>query len=111
MHRKYFITEKERRTSDYFEFQKGSYQGEFWKEDSLLLSADYFDEFNLRKFFSKLLSHFSYYGVTEIGRNDWKKIEEEAKKEGGEIEKLIKELDPWVKDCFEKEEFFTILGL
>lgn len=52
---KYFITEAERKqlhSTYFFEFQEGQnddYEFTFWKENSILLNADLFDESKLYK--------------------------------------------------------------
>ena len=65
----YFITEEQRRMTHgtcYFEFQKGTFRNEFWKDDSLLLHMNIFDRLDLSSVFTATIPDFDYYGVTHV---------------------------------------------
>ena len=50
----------------YFEFQKGTFRNEFWKDDSLLLHMNIFDRLDLSSVFTATIPDFDYYGVTHV---------------------------------------------
>lgn len=107
----YFITETQRKQigrTDYVEFQKGQkhkkYKPVFWQEDSLLLHVDIFDELELYK----IIPDFQSFGTTIIDKAKWNSIQQNAKKESGNIQELIAELAPWVEDNFKKFDYFVI---
>ncbi|MBQ2605217.1 MAG: hypothetical protein VZR27_00010 [Acutalibacteraceae bacterium] len=107
----WFITEQEREKNStaYFEFQKGTYSGTVWQDDSILLEDELFDEYNLSKLFKAVLSDFDYYGITVFTRKDWLRICELAKNTAAE--ELLIELSPWIDDCFSEYETVSLLGL
>ena len=95
----------------YFEFQRGQYYGKHWLERSVFLHADLFDKLNLCEVFSQALPKFDYYGVTEVTPAQYEKLKALALHRGGQAAALIRELDPWVEDCFLTETIFTICGI
>lgn len=110
----YFITESERKefhSTCFFEFQKGRYEDKCWKEDSLCLSDDLFDELNLYILFSQALDNFDRYGITVVDKLDWNRLQTYAEELDLRWRKLIIELTPWVEECFREYEVFTILGI
>lgn len=109
-----FITEaerKEKHTTCCFEFQRGRFQNSFWREDSICLEADIFDELKLFELFKTAVPHFDYYGLTEVSLRDWQALRRLSDKRGGLEEKVILELTPWAEACFKDEEVFTICGI
>lgn len=70
---KYFITEQERKTlhsTCFFEFQEGQkkkYKFVFWKENSMLLHTDLFDESRLYK----IIPDLKYYADTIVSKENW----------------------------------------
>lgn len=110
---KYFITEAERKathSSCYFEFQKGRYQEKCWREDSVSLSDDLWDELHLSDLFGEVLPDFNYCGVTAVSREEWDKILIRAE-EVPQWREIIFEFSPWAEKCFETYDVFSILGL
>ena len=107
----YFITEQERKKDNttYFEFQKGTYSGKCWLEDSMLLDADIFDDYQLSKLFKAVLPEFDYYGITVITREDWFKVCDNAKNTA--VEERLKELSLWIDACFKEFDTVSLLGL
>ena len=108
---KYFMTETQRKQigrTDYVEFQKGQknkkYKPVFWQEDSLLLPVDIFEELELYK----IIPDFQSFGITMIDKVKWNMMQQNAKKESGNIQELMAELMPWVEDNFEKFDYFII---
>lgn len=110
---KYFLNEAERKESKstcYFEFQNGKYQGNHWLKDSLCLHADKFDEFGLYDLFSRSIKDFNYYGPTEVCKAQWMcLVKKSARNEFWND--IITELMPWAEMCFEKYNCFTICGI
>ena len=106
-----FITEQERKKDNttFFEFQKGTYSGKCWLDDSMLLDADLFDEYHLSKLFKAVLPDFDYYGTTVFTREDWLRICGNAKNTAAE--ELLNELSPWIDDCFNEYDTVSLLGL
>ena len=95
----------------YFEFQRGQYRGKHWLECSVFLHADLFDSLNLYEVFSQALPKFDYYGVTEVTPDQYINLKTLALHRGSQAAALIRELDPWVEDCFLTETRFTICGI
>lgn len=110
----YFVTSYERKLQGgtcYFEFQKGSNEGEFWVEDSIYLYAEIFDKLKLHKLFTNTIPHFYYYGITKVNKEAWKKIYSLSKEFGGRYEEAMDELKVWADECFKTEDYFIICGI
>ena len=111
---KYFITAKQRKASQstlYFEFQKGHFKGKFWKDDSVYLHTDTFDQLGLFELFSAIAPDFCYYSTTEISHGQYETLKSTALKLGGEIATVIEELDVWAAECYRTVNCFSILGI
>ena len=111
---KYFITEEERKKiggSGYFEFQKGDAADKCWKDDSLLLNMDIFDDLKIPDYIKDAVPGFDYYGITYVERGQWQQIFNRAYETGGQVKELFTELKPWVEECFEEYERFVIWGI
>lgn len=68
------------------------------------------DSLSLTELFTKALPNFSYYGLTEVSPDDFKKLKELSK--GSEQwENVISQLSPWAEECFENNTVFTICGI
>ena len=111
---KYFVNEEARKASGssfYFEFQKGKQQDKYWLEDSICLYADLFDKLRLYSLFSFALGTFDYYGPANVvNEQQWNLIVEKFK-ENEYWERVIRELGPWVEECFTQHRYFTICGI
>lgn len=111
---KYFVYEEERKASGstcYFELQKGKYRKKCWLKDSICIHADLFDEILLFRLFADSIGTFDYYGSINVIKNaQWDKIVENSKK-NEQWRVVVKELTPWVEECFSKNECFTICGI
>ncbi|MBR1598231.1 MAG: tyrosine-protein phosphatase [Lachnospiraceae bacterium] len=111
---KYFITEEERKMiggSCYFEFQKGDTADKCWKDDSLLLNMDIFDDLKIPDYIKDAVPEFDYYGITYVEREQWQQIFNRAYETGGQVKELFAELKPWAEECFEEYERFVIWGI
>lgn len=110
---KYFITNRERKGTCYYEFYKGKWDGKtFWKENSLFLHDDVLHE--NKGFAEALMSvipNFAPYGKTEISSEDWKNIGKLIFKKDSNCQELYKEANSWVEDVFKTCDCFTILGI
>jgi hypothetical protein len=108
---KYFIRLNKMESTAYHEFQKGKWDGDtFWKSDSLLLSDEIYCELHLLNLF-RIIPGYDPYDITEISKEQWNMIKENAATLGAEVQELVEEADPWVKENFETSEVFTIIGL
>jgi hypothetical protein len=110
----YFYTAAQRKAlggTCYFEFQRGRYRGKHWLERSIYIHMDQFDDLHLFELFSKSLSHFDYFGLTEVTPVQYEKLKSLALSQGGAIAELLQELDYWVQNCFLTENVFTICGI
>ena len=110
---KYFIDEKTRKqlgSSCYFEFQKGL-SDEFWRDDSLLLHADIFDDMKLAKIFKEGLDNFNYYGNTVISAEQWDRFYSFAISKNKEAAELFSELNDWAKECYKDNDVIVIIGI
>lgn len=111
---RYFSTENERKASHsscYLEFQRGEYCGNHWLEDAVSLHDDIFYELHLYSLFRKAIPEFDHYGITQVNQIQWENLYQLAMEQGGEVQKLIEELEIWVSDCFQVEDVFTICGI
>ncbi len=113
---RYFITETERKASHstcYFEFQKGSYCGRYWLEDSLCISDELWEECRLYELFRKVLPSFDVYGCNAVSRREWDALSKLAEGEDRRWREIIEELTPWVHACFHtaQEDVFTVCGI
>ena len=104
----YCVSNIQRHGSCYFEFQRGIFQGVYWKDTSLYLDADDFDRLHLYKIFPP---EFRYYGETVITKPQWHQIHFTAQNLGGEVKAIMDEIDLWAQECFQTESVFTILGI
>ncbi len=109
---KYFITEQERKkihSTCLFEFQEGQKNKEYkfvcWKDNSMLLHADLFDESRLYK----IIPDLKYYGETIINKENWNIIKNAEKSQLAK--EIIDELSDWVDENFKKYDYFVILGI
>jgi len=115
---KYCYTESDRKGTCYHEFQKGKFNGSFWKEDSLLIHEDSLlihDDnlyiLHLADIFHSVVPSYSEYGETEIIKEQWNEIYNRASEIDGEIKIAIDEINCWAKIVFKTEDIFTILGI
>lgn len=111
---KYFVNEAVRKASHstcYFEFQKGYNHDKCWLQDSISISADLWDEFDLSTLIGGIIGDFDYFGITVVTKNQWDKIVENSRDAGSNWENIIAEAIPWVNDCFEEYDVFTIMGM
>lgn len=111
---KYFCTENERKASHsscYLEFQRGEYSGKHWLADSISLHDDVFQEFHLYSLFRKVIPEFDHYGITQVSQTEWKKLYQLAMEQGGEVQRIMVELDTLVSNWFQIEDVFTICGI
>lgn len=108
----YFIKETERKGTCYHEFQRGKWDGKtFWHQDSLLMHDDILIGLQLEDLFAETVSGYHSYGETEISREQWKAVCNQADAMGGEMKAAIEELKPWAEKNFRTEQVFTILGI
>lgn len=108
---KYFITEAERKklhSTCFFEFQEGQnddYGFTFWKDNSMLLHADLFDESKLYK----VIPDLKYYADTIVSKENWDIIKNSEKSQLAQ--EIIDELSDWVDENFKKYDYFVIRGI
>lgn len=111
---KYFVNEDVRKASGsscYFEFQKGRHPNECWLPDSISIDMDIFDELKLYELIKAVVPAFDYYGITEIGHNDWNNIVKQGCVMSGKAEEAIREADEWATKAFSEVSVITIWGI
>ena len=109
---KYFISDSERHSTCYHEWQKGCFDGRtFWKKDSLLLSDDILVQLELDILFNISLGNYDPYGETKVSKNQWEVILNKSAEIGGNVAECILEADVWVQDTFKEHKVFTMLGI
>jgi hypothetical protein len=59
----------------------------------------------------RIIPGYDPYEITEINREQWNMIKENAATLGAEVQDLVEEADFWVKENFETADVFTIIGL
>ena len=110
---KYFVTAEQRKSSKsscYFEFMQGKYEGKNWLQGSVCISADLFEEAKLYNAFSAL-PDFAYYGVTEIDRDRWSTVMKQAEKIGGKTHRALSEIADWAENTLADFGLFTLCGI
>lgn len=95
----------------YDEFQRGEWDGSHWKADSVYLYDDVFDELGLYGLFVGIIGGYDRWGPNRIAREQWERIADTARAEGGGAAELIDELSPWAEENFSEHEAFTIIGV
>ena len=111
---RFFISEDERKRSGstaFVEFQKGADDGKCWHIDSISMDEELFSELHLRRFFSKILPEFDYYGITQVTSDDFSRLKENAADFSLDADACMKELDEWVGENRDSEILFTIYGI
>lgn len=108
----YFCTVSNHVGTCYHEFYKGKWDHKtFWKSDSILLHDDTLEELGLYKAFAAVLPDYDPYGETQVNQSQWESILDYASQLDTEAKTALTEAAAWVKDVFENEEVFTILGI
>ena len=97
----------------YIEFQVGDFSSHnsFWLSDSLFLSEDTFNKFEIGKLFLQVIPEFNYYGPTTVSKAQWKKITNSGCNLSHECQSILHEIDTWAKQCFQTEDCFSVLGI
>ena len=108
----YFITESERRATDYHEWAKGQFDGvSFWQPDSLLISEDTHYRLGLEKLFRQAIPDYDPLGEFTVTPAQWEIIRQAAEDCGSEILACIREAEEWVRETFETHGVFTMIGV
>lgn len=111
----FFVDEKKRKASHstcYFEFQKGRHQGDqYWLPDSISISDTLWDRYHISDLIRSVIKNFDYYGPTAVTKNQWDEIMKLSQEAGGAWAQITAEAAPWVKECFKKQDVFTIMGI
>ena len=110
---KYFVTDSERKSTNYHEFYKGKWDGEiFWREDSISLEDNVLHKNKgFEEALYKVVPKFDPFGETEISQEQWERIGEAIPKNDAHSAELFQEADEWLKDVFATYGCFTIIGL
>ena len=109
---KYFCSVGNRVGTCYHEFYKGKWDDKtFWESDSILLHDDTLVELEIYKAFSAVLPDYDPYGETQVNQSQWEAIFDYASQLDTKAKTALNEATTWVKNVFENEEVFTILGL
>lgn len=109
---KYFVQPKDIKGTMYWEFFKGTWDADknsWWNEDSLCINWTFYKE--IEDLILKVNPAYDHYGETEITRSQWEQIEELALSKGGLSAAVVKEAEKWMKDTFNEQDVFTVLGL
>lgn len=109
----FFVTEEQHKASHsscYFEFQKGHYHDKCWLPDSISIHDDLWEKYQLSDLIAQVIKEFDCYGITVVGKAQWKKIVE-LSQEAATWQAVIADAAPWVDACFKEHDVFTILGL
>lgn len=110
---KYFVTDSERKSTNYHEFFKGKWDGEtFWKEDSISLDDNVlYENKGFEDALCKVVPEFDPFGETEISQEQWEMIGKAIPKDDANSIEMFQEADEWLKEVFATFGCFTILGL
>ena len=110
---KYCVLNHERDGTGYHEFYRGKWVGQsFWRDDSIYI--DDYRLFEIKGFVGALraaVPYYDSYGITEISREQWKKIGTLIRDGDGSAQELYQEISKWTDEVFKKHDCFTILGL
>lgn len=110
----YFVTEDKRAASNhtcYMEFQRGPYRDQCWLADSISIQDILWDAFDLTRLFESVIPDFDYYDTNAVTKAQWEQIVKLCSKKGSLWNKVIAEAAPWVEQCFEEYDIFTIVGM
>lgn len=110
----YFVCEQKRKASGstcYFEFQKGYYEDKCWQEDSISISDFLWGRLHLSELFLCVIPDFDYFGINVVSKKQWDEIVKISLESNSIWQEVIAEAIPWVSECFEENEVFTILGI
>lgn len=111
---KYFVDETERKASGstcYLEWQKGYHHDECWLSDSINIDGYLWDKAALTQFMHQVIKSFDYYDSNVISKKQWEEIVTLSQTANLLCKDIITEAIPWVTECFEEYEVFTICGL
>ena len=95
----------------YFEFQKGWQRERFWKDDSLYLSDEDFDQLGLAVPFFRAIPGFDCCGPTLVSAAQWDKLLAESAGAAPDTREALEEIDEWARECFRQEPGFSVLGI
>lgn len=108
---KYFVLDHERKSTNYYEFYKGKWDGEtFWHPESISIDDDII--FQCPNFVDAIVSvtpDYDSFGVTEINKEQW--VEIGQKITDAESKELYAEASEWLDTIWDECYCFTILGL
>ena len=111
---KYFVNDEQRKnshSSGYLEFQEGRFHDKCWLDTSINISDDLWDEYHVSDLILEVVPEFDFYGMTVITKEQWEHIAAKSQTEQCTCKEILAEAIPWVKNCFEANDVFTILGL
>ena len=110
---KYFIKDKDRKGTCYYEFYKGKWDGEsFWKTDSILLHDDIvFQNEEFIDAILKVVPSYNPFGEIEISNVEWKAIGQFIELKSTTVREIYFEADEWLQEVFTEYDCFTILGI
>ena len=109
---KYFCYDDERGGTCYHEFYKGKFDGvSFWKKDSIFIHDDILCKLGMIDLFLSVIPRYDSLDETEVNKEQWDDIKNQAKAIGGNLFEAIEEADIWVQETFLSHMVFTIIGI
>ena len=98
----------------YYEFQRDNYdhgEPKHWQADSLFMHDDIFEHLKLYPIILQVLPHFNPYGPTVVNAQQWVEIKQLINTQGTPAaQATLLELSPWVDECLQTDDCFSILG-
>lgn len=106
------LKKSELKSHDVYEFCYAKDYPNHWSEDSLFLIDEEFAV--LVPYLSKVFSQFDYYGREKVTFSEWEHVKQLALGEKEQKECIINffiQIDDWINNAVNKNDYFWILGL
>ena len=113
--RRYFVSleaqREAQRCSTYYEWYKGVWSGDYYREDSIYIDDDDVYRLDLDGLLVSVVPEYDPFGETPVTKVQWDAIVSKAKQKGGELLEAVMEDDVWARENYRDNEVFTIIGL
>lgn len=110
---KYFISDNDRQHTNYYEFQRGRFDGHtFWQPDSISLDDDVlWAHPDFEHALATALPGWNPYGETLVSPAQWQRLGHLLETAPPESLAIYHDANPWVEETFRTHGCFTIIGL
>ena len=113
--RRYFVSleaqREAQRCSTYYEWYKGKWNGDYYREDSIYIDDDDVYRLELDGLLVSVVPEYDPFGETPVTKVQWDALVSKANQKGGELLEAVMETDVWARENYRDNEVFTIIGL